>query len=80
MLVIVIVVQNKQNWSGRNLPKEITCTKCAGTGKITEGAKFTGHSSQCTSCGFVALGATQVKQFQKRGNLCRECSGDHKYD
>lgn len=56
---------------------EITCTRCHGTGKIEQGAVFTGASSQCRVCGFQALGTTQVKQFQKRGNLCRECSGDY---
>ena len=58
---------------------EIKCTKCNGTGKVKEGAKFTGFSSLCKKCGFQALGSTQVKQFQKRGNLCRSCSGDHNY-
>ena len=41
--------------------------------------KFTGYSTLCKQCGFQALGSTQVKQFQKRGNLCRECSGDWIY-
>lgn len=52
------------------------CSKCKGTGKVQKGAVFTGASSNCKQCGFQALGSTQVKQFQKRGNLCRECSGD----
>ncbi len=52
------------------------CMHCNGTGQVKEGAKFTGVSSVCKSCGFQALGQTQVKQFQKRGNLCRDCSGD----
>ena len=52
------------------------CLHCNGTGQVKEGAKFTGVSSQCKVCGFTALGQTQVKQFQKRGGLCRECSGD----
>ena len=57
---------------------EIKCNKCNGTGQIEySGATFTGDSSQCKRCGFQALGSTQVKQFQKRGNLCRECSGDY---
>ena len=55
------------------------CSKCNGTGNVKEGIKFTGISSQCKVCGFTALGQTQVKQFQKRGNLCRECSGDYDY-
>ena len=53
------------------------CLHCNGTGEVEEGAKFTGTSSLCKACGFQALGSTQVKQFQKRGNLCRECSGDY---
>jgi len=53
------------------------CLHCNGTGQVEEGAVFTGASSQCKVCGFTALGSTQVKQFQKRGNLCRECSGDY---
>lgn len=53
------------------------CTKCNGTGKVKEGAVFTGVSSSCKVCSFTALGMTQVKQFEKRGNLCRECSGDY---
>lgn len=58
---------------------KIDCFKCKGTGKVVKGAEFTGHSSQCKRCGFTALGQTQVKQFQKRGSLCRECSGDFDY-
>ena len=54
------------------------CGKCNGTGQIEyTGSVFTGDSSVCKRCGFQALGSTQVKQFQKRGNLCRECSGDY---
>lgn len=53
------------------------CTKCGGTGEIKEGKKFTGPYSQCKKCGFQALGSTQVKQFEKRGGYCRECSGDY---
>lgn len=53
------------------------CKHCNGTGKVKQGAVFTGVSSSCTRCGFQALGSTQVKQFEKRGNLCRECSGDY---
>ena len=53
------------------------CPRCRGTGKIEPGATFTGASSICKQCGFQALGQTQVKQFEKRGNLCRECSGDY---
>ena len=56
---------------------EIICPKCNGVGKIQEGSVFTGASSSCKRCGFQALGSTQVKQFEKRGNLCRECSGDY---
>jgi hypothetical protein len=56
--------------------EEIICSKCKGTGKVQKGTEFTGYSSQCKQCGFTALGQTQVKQFQKRGNLCRTCSGD----
>ncbi len=52
----------------------VTCTHCNGTGKITKGA-----TSSCKVCGFQALGSTQVKQFQKRGDLCRECSGDYSH-
>jgi len=58
---------------------EVKCSKCNGTGRVKEGTKFTGYSSRCKACGFNALGKTQVKQFQKRGNLCRECSGDWDY-
>ena len=53
------------------------CLHCNGTGEVEAGALFTGHSSLCKVCGFQALGSTQVKQFQKRGDLCRECSGDY---
>lgn len=55
------------------------CSKCNGTGQVEEGAKFTGDFSFCKNCDFQALGSTQVKQFQKRGNLCRKCSGDYSY-
>lgn len=57
--------------------QKVTCRHCNGTGKVTQGAVFTGASSLCKRCGFQALGSTQVKQFEKRGNLCRECSGDY---
>lgn len=53
------------------------CLHCQGTGEVEEGAVFTGQSSSCKKCGFQALGMTQVQQFEKRGNLCRECSGDY---
>ena len=53
------------------------CNHCNGTGEVKEGAKFTGSSSSCKRCGFQALGSTQVKQFEKRGGYCRECSGDY---
>ena len=55
----------------------IECPRCKGIGEVEQGALFTGVSSICMRCGFQALGSTQVKQFQKRGNLCRECSGDY---
>lgn len=55
----------------------MNCPKCKGTGKVRHGVLFTGVSSSCKRCGFQALGSTQVKQFEKRGNLCRECSGDY---
>ena len=55
----------------------IMCPKCKGTGKVEEGAIFTGSSSVCKGCGFTALGQTQVRQFEKRGNYCRTCSGDY---
>ena len=56
----------------------IECPRCDGTGQV-ESLVLSGiKSSQCKQCGFQALGSTQVKQFQKRGNLCRECSGDFK--
>mgnify|MGYP005646171455 CR=1 FL=1 len=58
---------------------KIKCHHCSGTGMVAPGAVFTGASTQCKVCGFTALGQTQVKQFQKRGNLCRECSGDYDY-
>ena len=57
--------------------KEIICRHCNGTGKVATGAIFTGSCSLCKRCGFQAFGSMQVKQFQKRGNLCRECSGDY---
>lgn len=57
----------------------VMCSHCNGTGKVTKGASFTGATSSCKVCGFQALGSTQVKQFQKRGDLCRECSGDYDY-
>ena len=53
------------------------CLHCNGTGKVKEGAVFTGATTLCKRCGFQALGQTQVKQFEKRGNLCHECSGDY---
>lgn len=52
------------------------CLHCNGTGEVKAGALFTGLTSTCTRCGFQALGMTQVRQFEARGNLCRECSGD----
>jgi len=54
------------------------CSRCNGTGKVEEGAVFTGSSTLCKMCGFQALGSTQVKQFEKRGGFCRECSRDYK--
>ena len=55
------------------------CSRCQGTGSVPDyvGAKFGGDTSKCKQCGFQALGSTQVKQFQARGNLCRGCSGDY---
>ncbi len=53
------------------------CPRCNGTGNVKEGVNFTGVSSLCKNCSFQALGSTQVKQFEKRGHLCRECSGDY---
>lgn len=54
------------------------CPRCNGTGQVEAGVKFTGDSTLCKRCGFQALGSTQVKQFEKRGGYCRECSGDFK--
>lgn len=56
------------------------CLHCQGTGEVEEGATFTGQTSSCKKCEFQALGMTQVKQFEQRGNLCRECSGDYNYE
>ncbi len=53
------------------------CPRCKGTGKVEEVVLSGIKSSQCKQCGFQALGSTQVKQFEKRGNLCRKCSGDY---
>lgn len=59
--------------------KYIKCYKCDGLGRVKAGAVFTGMTSSCKSCGFQALGMTQVRQFEKRGDLCRQCSGDYGY-
>ena len=56
----------------------IECPRCRGIGKIEPMVLSGIKSSNCKSCNFQALGSTQVRQFQKRGNLCRECSGDFK--
>ena len=54
------------------------CSKCNGTGQVQESVKSGVPSYICKMCNFQALGSTQVKQFEKRGGYCRECSGDFK--
>ena len=59
--------------------ENIICKNCQGRGfvKPKQFIQSGIQSSLCNLCGFQALGQTQVRQFQKRGNLCRDCSGDY---
>ena len=54
------------------------CLRCNGTGQVEEFVKSGVPTYICKMCSFQALGSTQVKQFEKRGGYCRECSGDFK--
>ena len=54
------------------------CLRCNGTGQVEESVTSGVPTYICKMCGFQALGQTQVKQFEKRGGYCRECSGDFK--
>jgi len=61
------------------MTEPVLCQKCKGQGFHAPSQQIESGilSSICRRCGFQALGMTQVKQFEKRGGYCRECSGDY---